>query len=51
VFGTMNERGIRKYRTCYLETPKKNGKSELVGAVALLHLFNKDEPQTPDVAF
>jgi len=44
VFGTMNERGIRQYRNVYIETPKKNGKSEFVGAVALLHLFNKLEP-------
>jgi len=46
VFGTLNEeRGIRQYRTAYIETPKKNGKSALVSAVALYHLFKRDEPQ------
>lgn len=44
VFGTLNERGIRQYRTAYIETPKKNGKSALVSAVALYHLFKRDEP-------
>lgn len=44
VFGTMNARGVRQYRTVYVEAAKKNGKSELVGGIANLHLFNKDEP-------
>ena len=44
VFGTLNERGIRQYRTAYIEIPKKNGKSALVSAVALYHLFKRDEP-------
>lgn len=45
VFGTMNQRGVRQFRTAYIETPKKNGKSEFLGAMALLHLFSKDEQQ------
>lgn len=44
VFGTMNQRGLRQYRTAYIEIPKKNGKSELVGALAVKHLFDRDEP-------
>lgn len=44
VFGTMTEQGIRQYRNVYIELSKKNGKSELLGGIATLHLFNKDEP-------
>lgn len=44
VFGTMNKRGLRQYRTAYIELPKKNGKSELLGAIAVKHLFDRDEP-------
>jgi phage terminase large subunit-like protein len=44
VFGTLNARGLRQYRTVYIEIPKKNGKSELLGAIANKHLFDKDEP-------
>ncbi len=43
VFGTMNERGLRQYRHVYIEVPKKNGKSELLSAIACYHLFNKAE--------
>jgi phage terminase large subunit-like protein len=38
VYGTVNEQGLRQYRYAYLETPKKNGKTELTAAVALYHL-------------
>ncbi len=44
VFGTLNARGLRQYRTVYIEIPKKNGKSELLGAIANKHLFDRDEP-------
>lgn len=40
VYGTVNENGFRQYRVAYLEIPKKNGKTELVAALALYHLFN-----------
>lgn len=43
VYGTMKETGFRAYRYAYLEVPKKNGKTELVAALALSHLF-LDEP-------
>jgi len=36
LFGRVKEDGFRQYRTCYNEIPKKNGKSELGAAVALL---------------
>ncbi len=44
VFGTLNERGLRRYRYVYIEVPKKNGKSELLSAIANYHIFNKLEP-------
>jgi phage terminase large subunit-like protein len=44
VFGTLNARDIRLYRTAYLEIPKKNGKSELLSGIACYHLFNASEP-------
>ena len=28
-FGTLKEDGTRQYRTCYVEIPKKSGKSPL----------------------
>ncbi len=36
IFGTVKENGYRQYNTAYIEVPKKNGKSELAAAVALL---------------
>ncbi|WP_366923865.1 terminase large subunit [Metallumcola ferriviriculae] len=36
VFGTVKENGYRQYNTAYIEIPKKNGKSEMAAAVALL---------------
>ena len=36
LFGTVKENGYRRYNTAYIEIPKKNGKSELAAAVALL---------------
>ena len=36
IFGTVKENGYRRYNTAYIEIPKKNGKSELAAAVALL---------------
>ncbi len=44
VYGTMNERLVRQFRFAYLEIAKKNGKSELVAAIACLHLFDKSVP-------
>ena len=36
IFGTVKENGYRQYNTAYIEIPKKNGKSELAAAIALL---------------
>jgi len=36
--------GFRKYRTCYVEIPRKNGKSNLAAAIALYLLFADGEP-------
>lgn len=38
VYGTVKENGLRQYRFGYLEIPKKNGKTELVGALGAYHL-------------
>ena len=38
------ETGFRKYRMCYVEIPRKNGKSNLAAALALLLLFGDGEP-------
>src|SRR3990167_2525517 len=44
LFGTLNPDGMRQYRTCYVEVPRKNGKTELVAAVAVYLLFFDGEP-------
>lgn len=43
LFGTLNPDGTRQYRTCYIELPRKNGKSTLAAGVALYLLFADDE--------
>ena len=44
LFGLIDEKGLRKYRTCYIEIPRKNGKSNLSAALALYMLFADGEP-------
>ncbi len=44
LFGTLNPDGTRQYRTCYVEVPRKNGKTETGAPVALYLLFADDEP-------
>ena len=44
LFGYVNKDGTRRYRTAYLEIPRKNGKSELAAAIALYLLFADGEP-------
>ena len=39
-----NDTGLRKYRTCYVEIPRKNGKSNLAAALALYLMFADGEP-------
>ena len=36
LFGTIKKNGYRQFNTAYIEVPKKNGKSELAAAIALL---------------
>ena len=36
LFGTIKKNGYRQFNTAYIEIPKKNGKSELAAAIALL---------------
>ena len=43
VFGTVKENGFRQYNTCYVEIPKKQGKSELAAAIALYLLAGDGE--------
>jgi phage terminase large subunit-like protein len=43
LFGTVDENGHRLYRKCYVEVPKKNGKSELAAAIALYLLIADGE--------
>jgi phage terminase large subunit-like protein len=43
IYGTVKENGFRQYNTAYVEVPKKNGKSELAAAVALLMTCGDNE--------
>ncbi|MBR0076169.1 MAG: terminase large subunit [Synergistaceae bacterium] len=44
LFGIVDNKGRRQFRTAYIEIPKKNGKSELAAAVALYLLYADREP-------
>ena len=44
IFGVVDEKGNRQFRTAYVEIGKKNGKSELAAAVALYLLYADNEP-------
>ena len=48
LFGTLRENGLRQYRFCYLEIPKKNGKSPLSAAMGLYGLC-ADNEASPEV--
>jgi phage terminase large subunit-like protein len=48
LFGTLREDGKRQYRFCYLEIPKKNGKTEL-GAALALYMLTSDGEGSPEV--
>lgn len=43
IYGTVDEKGIRRYRRAYISVPKKNGKSFLVGGLPLYHLLMENE--------
>src|SRR5690554_6298468 len=38
VYGNVDEQGYRIYNYAYLELPKKQGKTELIAAIASYHL-------------
>lgn len=44
LFGWKRADGTRKFRTAYIEIPRKNGKSTLGAGIALCLLFADDEP-------
>ena len=44
LFGTLRADGTRQYRTCYIEIPRKMGKSTLAAGIALYLLFADQEP-------
>lgn len=43
LYGWKRQDGSRRYRTCYCEVPRKNGKTTVAAGVALLQLFCDDE--------
>ena len=43
LFGWKRPDGLRRYRTAYIEIPRKNGKSNLAAGIALLLLFLDSE--------
>ena len=45
LFGTLKPNGYRQFNTAYIEIPKKQGKSELAAAVALLLTCGDGEEQ------
>lgn len=44
VFGWLNDQGKRRFRTAYIEVPRKNGKSTMSAPVALFCLSADGEP-------
>ena len=50
LFGRLNDDGTRLYRTCYVEAPRKSGKSTLAAAIGLYLAMADDEP-SPEVYF
>lgn len=44
LFGTVRADGLRRYRKCYVEIPRKNGKTLLAAAISLLLYFADGEP-------
>lgn len=48
LFGWKREDGTRRFRTAYIEVPRKNGKTELAAGIAL-KLLALDGEQTPEI--
>lgn len=45
LFCTLNPDGTRRYRTAYIEVPKKNGKTQLCALIGLYMLMVDPEPE------
>ncbi len=43
IYGTVDEKGIRRYKRAYLSVAKKNGKSFLIGGLPIYHLLMENE--------
>ena len=43
MFGTLNDEGLRQYRTAFVFLPRKQGKSEVCAAIALYALLSEGE--------
>jgi len=43
LFGTVNDDGLRQYRTSFVFFPRKNGKTELAASIALYSLLSAPE--------
>lgn len=50
LFGWMRKDGTRLYRTCYVEAPRKSGKTTLAAGIAL-YLAHGDGEAAPEVYF
>ncbi len=48
LFATLRDDGMRRYRFCYVEIPKKNGKSPLSAAIGL-YMLCADGEASPEV--
>lgn len=48
VYGMVDDRGMRQYRICYVEIPKKNGKTEF-GSALSLYMLSADGEASPEV--
>jgi len=48
LYGTLRDDGLRQYRYCYIEVPKKSGKTELAAPLALYHVC-ADGEGSPEV--
>jgi phage terminase large subunit-like protein len=44
LFGWVRQDGTRRFRKAYIEIPKKNGKTQLIGGLALYMLLGDSEP-------
>lgn len=44
LFNTVRADGLRRFRTCYVEIPRRNAKSTTAAAIALYALFADNEP-------